>query len=155
MQAYKTIFSNLQNQMYMRKSIFSAFLLVAFVLLGSSFQRNDSPAPATPMQGNKMVITTDGNGEIAGLTPKNVDGTWVWRIRDLSGLTNIRNNPNGKVCMKLKAWTQYTIYTGDYNVKGWLNIKSIYNETEGYWVSLHSSSTGNYWISRSILYSID
>ncbi|MGN0302183.1 MAG: hypothetical protein ACI4BI_04830 [Anaerotardibacter sp.] len=136
----------------MRKSIFSAFLLLAFVILGSSFQHYEEPTLPSATQGNKIGITTNGNGDIASASPMNVQGTWAWRIRDLSGMTNIRNNPKGKVCMKLKAWTQYTIYTGDYTVEGWLNIQSIYNETEGYWVRLHSSSTGNYWIARSILY---
>ena len=138
----------------MRKSIFPAFLLLAFVLLNSSFLHYEEPSFPSATQGNKMVITTNGNGDIASATPMNVQGSWVWRIRGLSGMTDIRNNPNGKVCMRLKAWTQYTIYTGDFSVQGWLNVKSIYNETERYWVRLHSSSTGNYWILRSILYSI-
>lgn len=75
----------------------------------------------------------------------------AWHIRDLSGLTNIRNNPRGQVCMKLKAHTRYDIYA-DARSGSWLRIASIYNATEGYWVRLHSSSTGTYWISADILY---
>lgn len=74
-----------------------------------------------------------------------------WHIRDLSGFTNIRNAPNGKVCMRLWDHTQYTIYT-DAEVNGWLRMTYCYNESKGYQVRFHSSSTGSYWIHRSVLY---
>lgn len=73
-----------------------------------------------------------------------------YTIDDVSGLTNIRNKPNGSVCMKLKAWTDYQIYTNGKH-GSWLRIQKIYNATEDYWVRLHSSSTKTYWISRTIL----
>ena len=73
-----------------------------------------------------------------------------FNIEDLSGYTNIRNRPNGSVCMRLYAWTQYNIYTCGYR-DGWYQISAIYNTKKGYWVNLHSSSTGTYWIAASVL----
>ena len=74
-----------------------------------------------------------------------------WRIKDLSGETNIRNRPRGEICMKLKAYTQYAIFT-DMSSNGWLRMSRCYNMKEGYWVEFHSSTTGEYWIAESILY---
>lgn len=101
-----------------------------------------------PNPPNHLQITTDANGEIENIN--GINGGY-WSIRDLSGYTNIRNRPNGKVCMRLKAHTQYEIYTNGAS-GGWLRISSIYNMRERYWVTLHSSSTGSYWIAKSILY---
>lgn len=79
------------------------------------------------------------------------NSSYAWQIKNLNGITNIRSTPNGQVCMKLKAHTRYDIYA-DARSGSWLRIASIYNATEGYWVRLHSSSTGSYWISSTILY---
>ena len=75
----------------------------------------------------------------------------AYNIRDLSGMTNIRQSPGGAVCMKLKAHTQYDIY-GDYSQNGWLHLTAVYNCNEGYWVKFHSSGTGSYWIALETLY---
>ena len=84
------------------------------------------------------------------LMPASASGRDCFYIADLSGKTNIRNKPNGKVCMRLWEWTQYEIYTCGYR-NGWYQISSIYNCKKGYWVRLHSSSTGTYWIAASVL----
>lgn len=134
----------------MKKALFSSALLIMSAFVMSSFTTaSDEPAAN---EGTKITITTDANGEICDV--KSADVNWdnsAWHIRNLNGYTNIRNKPNGKVCMRLKAYTQYDIYTCG-SRGGWLLISSIYNLREGYWVRLHSSSTGNYWIAQSILY---
>lgn len=71
------------------------------------------------------------------------------KISNLRGVTNIRNAPNGSVCMYLKAYVDYDIYvSGIYN--GWYQIAEIYRP-DGSRVNLHSSNTG-WWIARSICY---
>lgn len=132
----------------MKKGLFFV-VLAAMALVLTSFTTKSKVETKAEM--TKMVITTNAKGEIATINGE-VAAPTVWQIRDLSGCTNIRNNPNGKVCMRLKAWTEYTIYTAGRPVRGWLRITEIYNDTEEYWVRLHSSSTGKYWIAQSILY---
>lgn len=101
----------------------------------------------------KITVATDENGEIASVVSLDAqyDPT-AWHIRDISGYTNIRNAPNGKVCMRLKAKTQYDIYTEGASKNGWIRIKSCYNINEDHWVRLHDSSTGTYWIAMEVLY---
>ncbi len=71
------------------------------------------------------------------------------KISNLRGLTNLRNAPNGSVCMQLKAYVDYDIYvSGIYN--GWYQIAEIYRP-DGSRVNLHSSNTG-WWIARNICY---
>lgn len=131
----------------MRKSIFTCIVLMLIAFVASSFTTK-TPASPTTNGMQRIVVHTGENGAITSVSS---GATISWRITDLSGATNIRNKPNGKVCMKLKAWTDYVIYTkGSSN--GWLCISSIYNESEGYWLRLHGSNTGRYWIARSILY---
>lgn len=134
----------------MKKFLLTSALSLMTVFTMSSFTTTgDEPAAN---EAAKITITTDANGEICDV--KSNDVNWdesAWHIRDLSGYTNIRNNPNGKVCMRLKANTQYDIY-GQGTRNGWLQISSIYNLREDYWVRLHSSSTGRYWISLSVIY---
>lgn len=134
----------------MKKFLLASALSLVTVFTMSSFTTtSDEPAANT---GAKITVTTDANGAICDV--KSGDVQWddsAWHIRDLSGYTNIRNNPNGKVCMRLKAHTQYEIY-GEGTSNGWLKISSIYNLTEGYWVRLHSSNTGRYWIALSVIY---
>lgn len=129
----------------MKKNLFIMACMAMFMLAMTSFMvENQSET--------KLTVTTDENGEIASVTCNGAQfDRSAWHIRDLSGMTNIRNKPNGKVCMKLKAHTQYDIYSNG-QADGWLCISSIYNIREGYWVRLHSSSTGTYWIAKSILF---
>lgn len=134
----------------MKKSLFISALLMLVAVVVSSFTVPTDEAAAP--QGNPLIITTDANGEIESVKDVNY-GEGCWHIRDLSGYTNIRNAPRGKVCMRLKAHTQYAIY--DYTEtggNGWIQVSSIYNMRERYWVRLHSSSTGEYWMATSILY---
>lgn len=134
----------------MKKSLFFSIVLLMFAFVSSSFTvANESEAAS--QEGTMITVMTDANGEIADIEGVN---EVCWNIRDLSGYTNIRNKPNGKVCMRLKANTQYNIYTNGIE-NGWLHITSIYNLREGYWVRLHSSSTGTYWIARSILFAVN
>lgn len=135
----------------MKKFLLTSALSLMTVFTMSSFT-STSEEPAAN-EGTKITITTDANGEVCDV--KSNDINWddsAWHIRDLRGYTNIRNNPNGKVCMRLKANTQYDIYAAGSSRNGWLPISSIYNLREGYWVRLHSSSTGRYWISLSVIY---
>lgn len=133
----------------MKKSLFLSLIVVLAAFVTSSFTM-PADEPTAP-QGTPLIITTDANGEIESVTNAK-GGEGCWHIRDLSGYTNIRNRPNGKVCMRLKAHTQYAIY--DYSDTGgsWIRVSSIYNMRERYWVRLHSSSTGEYWMATSILY---
>lgn len=134
----------------MKKALFSSALLIMSAFVTSSF--TTTTEESTAPQSNPIIFTTDANGNIADVQECNGGGA-CWHIRDLSGYTNIRNRPNGKVCMRLKAHTQYAIY--DYSESGsngWIQVASIYNMREHYWVRLHSSSTGEYWMAKSILY---
>lgn len=134
----------------MKKLLF--FAIVALGAIAAS--ANAAPAQGEGESGApvRLTITTDANGEIASIVPcESQYDERAWHIKDVSGYTNVRNKPNGKVCMRLKAYTQYEIYTAG-SQDGWLLISRIYNLTERYWVRLHDSSTGTYWIARSILY---
>ena len=71
------------------------------------------------------------------------------KIANLSGYTNLRNSPNGAVCMRLFANTDYDIYVNGMS-NGWYRIVEIYRP-DGSQVRLHSSNTG-WWIHRSICY---
>lgn len=71
------------------------------------------------------------------------------KISDLSGYTNLRNSPNGAVCMRLYANMDYDIYVDGVS-NGWYRIAEIYRP-DGSRVRLHSSNTG-WWIHRSICY---
>lgn len=128
--------------------------LLAFLMMHSalSFANAAEPNKSNGQGMVKLTVTTDENGDIASVvsSDKQYDPS-AWHIRDLSGYTNIRNAPNGKVCMRLKANTQYDIYT-DRESKGWLRMVSCYNLREGYWIRFHDSSTGTYWIAKSVLY---
>lgn len=128
------------------KALFTSALLVLATCLTSSFT-TPTEEPKAP-KGTPIIVTTDANGEIEGI--KEYKAGW-WAIRDVSGYTNIRNRPNGKVCMRLKPYTEYTIFT-DGMSQGWLRIESIYNADENYRVRLHGSSTGRYWIAKSVVY---
>lgn len=129
----------------MKKSFFTLMMM----LFAVSFAN----ASETEGQGTvKLTVTTDENGDIASVISSDVQyDPSAWHIRNISGMTNIRNAPNGKVCMRLKANTQYDIYT-DRESKGWLRMVSCYNLDEGYWVRFHDSSTGTYWIAKSTVY---
>lgn len=133
------------------RRILTFTMLMALAIIATSFTKaeNDTTnAPAAP----DFIITVDENNEIVSVAaPDGVNQDDAWHIRDLSGYTNIRNKPKGKICMRLKPWTQYAIYAIG-SQSGWLSIGSIYNMTDRYWVRLHSSSTGTYWIAKSILY---
>lgn len=135
----------------MKKSFFISVALIAFVFVASSF----TSKPAESSHSTMYIATTTANGEIASVSPSSnasaYAGDGAWHIKDLSGPTNVRNKPNGKVCMKLKAYTQYAIYANG-SSNGWLCVTSIYNMREGRWLRLHGSSTGTYWIAKSILY---
>lgn len=136
----------------MKRNIIVSVAFAAFAFMASSFSpvKSDSPTAA---QGEAMVtVTTGAQGEIVNVSGQGFDNN-AWHIRDLSGYTNIRNKPSSKgaVCMRLKANTQYNIYANG-SSGGWLHISKIYNIKEGYWVRLHSSSTGTYWIAKSILF---
>ena len=71
------------------------------------------------------------------------------KIADLSGYTNLRNSPNGAVCMRLYANMDYDIYVNGIS-NGWYRIAEIYRP-DGSQVRLHSSNTG-WWIHQSICY---
>ena len=71
------------------------------------------------------------------------------KITDLSGYTNLRNSPNGAVCMRLYANMDYDIYVNGIS-NGWYRIAEIYRP-DGSQVRLHSSNTG-WWIHQSICY---
>lgn len=71
------------------------------------------------------------------------------KIADLSGYTNLRNSPNGAVCMRLYAHMDYDIYVNGIS-NGWYRIAEIYRP-DGSQVRLHSSNTG-WWIHQSICY---
>lgn len=134
----------------MKKNLFVCTIIAAFAMIAMSFTTkneesiNEQAAPKT----TTLTIKTGANGEI--ISVKDAEGCDSWRIKDISGVTNIRNKPNGKVCMKLKAWTEYSIETTAKS-GNWLRVVYIYNWTENYEVRLHGSKTG-YWIARSILY---
>lgn len=138
----------------MKKSVFTFALIAMFALMASSFVTpSEEPSTAAPTA-TKLIVTTGEDGEIVSIEPSGTQTGWdnsAWHIKDLSGPTNIRQSPGGKVCMKLKAHVQYEIYTNDRS-GSWLHISSIYNLTQSYWVRLHSSKTGNYWISQTVLY---
>lgn len=141
----------------MKRNIFITTIAALTATVLSSFtvptqETTTSDEPLT--NGEQMItVTTDANGYISSAEAGQYYET-CWQITDLSGPTNIRNKPSGKVCMKLKAHTQYNIYTN--GAKGsWLNITRIYNLREGYWVRLHSSSTGTYWISSTVLFRVN
>lgn len=87
----------------MKKSLFFSIVMLMFTFVSSSFTVASETEVAN-QKGTMITVTTDANGEIA-----DIDGVneVCWNIRDLSGYTNIRNKPNGKVCMRLKANTQY------------------------------------------------
>lgn len=127
------------------KPLFTSLLLVQATMLISSF--TTTTEEPTVSQGTSIIVTTDANGQIADVD----DYLARWGIRDVSGYTNIRNRPNGKVCMRLKPYTQYEIFSEDLR-NGWVRIYSIFNITEDYQVKLHGSSTGSYWISKSVVY---
>ena len=74
------------------------------------------------------------------------------KISDLSGYTNLRNSPNGAVCMRLYANMDYDIYVNGIS-NGWYRIAEIYRP-DGSQVRLHSSNTG-WWIHRSICYTVN
>ena len=126
-----------------------SFLTLMMMLFAVSIAN----ASETEGQGTiKLTVTTDENGDIASVVSSDVQyDPEAWHIRNISGMTNIRNAPNGKVCMRLKANTQYDIYA-DRESKGWLRMTSCYNLDEGYWVRFHDSSTGSYWIAKSVVY---
>ena len=126
--------------------LFVALLAVCSMSRAQSLSLLESAA-------TRYTVTTDDRGNIAMVTSPNTQGygDYAWHIRNVNGYTNVRDAPNGAVCMRLKAKTQYAIYvTGE--VRGWLRISAIYNEREDYWVRLHSSQTGSYWIARSTVY---
>lgn len=142
----------------MKKKIVICSLAAMFAFMASSFvtpgEVASTTAPTTAPAATKFVVTTGADGEIVSVVPSDSQAGWdnsAWHIKDLSGPTNIRQSPGGKVCMKLKAHVQYEIYTNDIS-GSWLHISSIYNLTQKYWVRLHSSKTGNYWISQTVLY---
>lgn len=128
------------------KALFTTALLLLATMLTSSFT-TPTEEPAAP-KGTPIIVTTGANGEIENIKDYKAG---FWCIRDVSGYTNIRNRPGGKVCMRLKPYTQYIIFT-DGASGSWLRIESVKNESEDYWVRLHGSSTGRYWISKSVVY---
>lgn len=135
----------------MKKNLFITAIMIMVVMVASSFTTIGEATSNDAPKESKFIVTTDGNGDIANVTTK--DANWdnsAWHIRNLNGYTNIRNRPNGKVCMRLKAHTQYEIYGDYYN--GWILMSRCYNMRENYWIRFHSSSTGEYWIAASILY---
>ena len=134
----------------MKKATSIFFLMTLLLVISSSFTKFNNNRTEAKLE--KFIVTVNENNEIVSVnSSSSTAGPHAWRIIDLSGMTNIRNKPNGKVCMKLKAHVQYEIYAnGEKN--GWLSIASIYNTRDRYWVRLHSSSTGTYWIAKSILY---
>lgn len=134
----------------MKKGLFLSAVVAIFAMITMSFTTGGNEQSNS--QPKVFRVTTDANGEIASIKD-GVQELPAWRIRDLSGYTNIRERPNGRVCMRLKARTQYIIVTWE-PTGGWLPISSIYNETQGYDVRLHSSRTGEYYIAKSILYRI-
>lgn len=83
----------------MKKNIFLSVAIIAIALVAMSFTtKSDSPATGESNGMTKITVTTDENGNIA--TAESSDANWdnsAWHIRDLSGYTNIRNKPNGKV----------------------------------------------------------
>lgn len=138
----------------MKKNIIICTLVAMFAFVASSFVTPSEEPSTTAPKTTKYIVTTGAEGEIVSVVPSDNQAGWdnsAWHIRDLSGATNIRQSPGGKVCMKLKAHVQYEIYTNG-SSGSWLHISSIYNLTQRYWVRLHSSKTGNYWISSTILY---
>lgn len=123
------------------------------MLFAVSFAHASEPNKSNGQGTVKLTLTTDENGDIASVVSSDVQyDPNAWHIRDISGYTNIRNAPNGKVCMRLKAKTQYDIYTEGASKNGWIRIKSCYNLNEDYWVRLHDSSTGTYWIAMEVIY---
>lgn len=138
----------------MKKNLFICALVAMFAFVASSFVTPSEEPSTTAPAATKLIVTTGANGEIVSVAPAEGQTNWdnyAWHIKDLSGPTNIRMTPGGKVCMKLKAHVQYEIYTNG-SSGSWLRISSIYNLTQGYWVRLHSSKSGSYWISSTILY---
>lgn len=85
------------------------------------------------------------------VTPTSMSLTHV-KISDLRGYTNLRNSPDGAVCMRLYANMDYDIYVNGIS-NGWYNIAEIYRP-DGSRVRLHSSNTG-WWIHRSICYTVN
>lgn len=132
----------------MKKSFLLSAFVALFAMVTMSFTvKGDEQSNSQPMV---LKVSTGANGEIVSVKG-DVQGTVEWGIKDLSGYTNIRERPNGRVCMRLKAWTEYVITT--YSSSGsWLQIAHVFNLTEDYGVRLHSSKTGKYYIAKSILY---
>lgn len=95
--------------------------MLMFAFVSSSFTVSNE-SEAASQEGTMITVTTDANGEIADIEGVN---EVCWNIRDLSGYTNIRNKPNGKVCMRLKANTQYNIYTNGIETAGCTSRPSI------------------------------
>ncbi len=124
-------------------------------LQAAKAQANAAQASATQAQAEAKAAKQNAAKQMAAparkavavaATPINM--THV-KISNLNGLTNLRNAPNGSVCMRLKAYVDYDIYvTGISN--GWYEIAEIYRP-DGSRVKLHSSNTG-WWIARSICY---
>ena len=138
----------------MKKNLILSAIVAAFAMITMSFttEGNEPKDIQSNAQPEMIMVSTGANGEIISVSGLNdVQQYGYWYIKDLSGVTNVRNRPNGQICMRLKAWTQYGISTNGQS-GGWLRISSIYNVTQDYPVRLHGSSTGAYWIARSILY---
>lgn len=134
------------------KKLLTCFVIIASAILSLSFCPPSFDSNDTQVSAPDFIITVDENNEIVSVAaPDGINQDGAWRIRDVSGYTNIRNKPRGKVCMRLKAYTDYAIYANG-SQSGWLRIAAIYNISDRYWVRLHSSSTGTYWIAKSILY---
>lgn len=131
----------------MKKSLLLSAFVAMFAMVTMSFTvKGDEQSNSQP---KVIKVSTGADGEIVSVKG-DAQGIVQWGIQDLSGYTNIRERPNGRVCMRLKAWTEYTIAT--YGASGsWLQIVDIYNVTEEYMVRLHSSKTGKYYIAKSVL----
>lgn len=132
----------------MKKNLFLTALVALFAMVTMSFTTKGNEQITS--EAAPITISTGANGEIVSISGSAYERPYM--ISDLSGYTNIRNKPNGKVCMRLKAWTDYKIWTNGRS-GGWLKITDIYNITERYHVRLHGSKTG-YWIAESILYAV-
>lgn len=139
----------------MKKTIISsALLMIAAFMTSANASAANASVTSAPVanEGTKITVTTDSNGEVNDV--QSADVQWdssAWHLRDTRSYKNIRTSPNGKVCMRLKANTQYEIYAYDV-YDGWMVVSSIYNMSEGYWVRLHDSSTGDYWMSLNLVY---
>lgn len=133
----------------MKKSLFTLMIMLFAVSFAHASEPNKSKGQGTV----KLTLTTDENGDIASVVSSDVQyDPNAWHLRNIREMTSIRNAPNGKVCMRLKANTQYDIYSEGASKKGWIRIKSCYNINEDCWVRLHDSSTGTYWIAMEVIY---